>query len=208
MQAPKRIYVDLDDVLCDTTRMLARLVENEFGRRIAYCQIASSDVVKSFGLHAGELRRFLKLAARPELLLSLPLEPGALGILQCWDSAGYEIWIVTGRSPSTFNTTRDWLSFRGVPYTCLQYVNKYSRVALAESDMSPMPLPDIAAVDFCLAIEDSPEVAILLAQGHTLASVLYARPWNVGATVMTPTGSRPIPRFSNWSDLGAFYVAP
>ena len=46
----KTIYVDLDDVLCETARHFLLIIEREFNKRIAYDQLTDFDVGLSCGL--------------------------------------------------------------------------------------------------------------------------------------------------------------
>ncbi|MGI9538393.1 MAG: hypothetical protein ACR2PB_15080, partial [Desulfocapsaceae bacterium] len=44
------IYLDLDDVLCDTAVAYLDLIDREFGLQVDFEQIFSFDLQKSFGL--------------------------------------------------------------------------------------------------------------------------------------------------------------
>ena len=46
----KLIYVDMDDVLCETAANLCRLAEREFGRHVDYADVFAFDLQKVFGL--------------------------------------------------------------------------------------------------------------------------------------------------------------
>ena len=76
--SPPPIYVDMDDVLCETARGFVSLLEREFGRRVSFDQIHDFDLGVSFGLDPVELERFFEIAHRPELLTDLDPLPGAI----------------------------------------------------------------------------------------------------------------------------------
>ena len=72
-----RIYVDMDDVLCETAASLCRLAEREFGRRVPYAEVHDFDLQRVFGLDDEEMRRFMELSHAPETLAAYPVTPGA-----------------------------------------------------------------------------------------------------------------------------------
>jgi hypothetical protein len=45
------IYVDFDDVLCETARALVALLQSHFGRTVAFDDVISFDLAVSFGLN-------------------------------------------------------------------------------------------------------------------------------------------------------------
>lgn len=59
MAAPKRVYVDLDDVICETGPDLLALLEKHFGRRVELEDVSTWDLGVSLGLDQQELRQLL-----------------------------------------------------------------------------------------------------------------------------------------------------
>jgi len=127
MRSTKTIYVDLDDVLCQTTRNFLLIIEREFGRQVAYEQLHTFDLGQACGLQPHEVTELFRIAHQSDELLRIePLE-GAISVLQHWTATGCEIAIVTGRPPITFEPSREWLARHQVPYQTFLMVDKYSR---------------------------------------------------------------------------------
>ena len=59
------IYIDMDDVLCDTAGAYIDLAAREFGKHVAFNDIFSFNLQKSFGLSDEEYRRFFELGHQP-----------------------------------------------------------------------------------------------------------------------------------------------
>ncbi len=174
--SPPPIYVDMDDVLCETARGFLILLEREFGRRVAFDEIRDFDLAVSFALTPVELERFFELAHRPELLLALDPLPGALETVEAWAAGGDEIAVVTGRPAKTATTTRRWLERYGVPHRELTFVDKYGRGSAAAS-AGVVPLDALGP--YRLVVEDSLPTASFLAR-RGLPVMLIDRPWNQG----------------------------
>ena len=100
LKAP-RIYVDFDDVLCETARLLMDIVSREFGRNLVFEQIHTFDIGQAFDLENHEVRRVMNLLHDPELLISLDPMVGARESLVRWAENGARVDIETGRPPMT-----------------------------------------------------------------------------------------------------------
>src|SRR5712692_4159392 len=101
MSQTKTIYVDMDDVLCETARALLAIAEREFGKTIHYDQLNTFEVGEACGLESREIAELFRIAHHPDELLGMaPIEEGA-AVLRQWTDAGHEISIVTGRPPTT-----------------------------------------------------------------------------------------------------------
>ena len=62
-----KIYIDLDDVLCETARAFIRLYREEWGREVVFEEISAFDLTKSFGL-SNACSGFAAARLRPQLL--------------------------------------------------------------------------------------------------------------------------------------------
>jgi len=190
------IYVDIDDVLCNTARALMALLEQAFKKRVSYDSITSFDLKVSFGLTQDEYEHFMHLAHRPDQILSMDPIPEAIETLKKWMDSGYDITIVTGRPTPTHDTTLKWLTSNNVPFSEFLMVDKYSR---AEKDApEAITLEDLSKMKFHAAVEDSYDMAQLIADRMTIPVYLVDRPWN-----RAPGLNGNIKRFSNWRDLWA-----
>ena len=71
------IYVDFDDVLCETARALSGLAADLFGRRVPYEAIGAFDLRDAFALAHEQYRLLMEQAHREEFLAALPPADGA-----------------------------------------------------------------------------------------------------------------------------------
>ena len=189
------IYVDFDDVLCETARGLIDLLETEHGKRVAYEEIHWFELDRSFGLTAEELRGFFQAAHRPECIEGLEPVPGAREVIARWQAEGFEVWVVTGRPPETAASSRAWLEAHGVPYDRLLFVDKYRRLPPGPDLVS---LDDLAGTEFALAIDDAPAMLQYLLDATPVPVLIYDRPWNRRFT--TPNG-RTAHRCRSWEEI-------
>jgi len=175
----KTIYVDLDDVLCQAAGHFLKIVEREFGKRVAYEQLTNFDVGRSCGLTSEERDALYRIVHRPEELLSMAPVAEAAAVLERWESAGFEIAIVTGRPPDTREVSLAWLKRHGLPFHSFTIVDKYSRFSTAKT--AAIDLAQLAERRFCLAVEDSLPMAQYLATHMKVPVALLERPWNQSA---------------------------
>lgn len=168
---PRRVYVDFDDVLCATARGFLVILEQEFGKTVAFDDIVDFDLGKSFDLPPDELDRFFDLVHQEDNLAGFePLE-GAFDAIDAWKEAGYDIEIVTGRPPESREASAAWLAAHEVDYDDLIFVRKYGHTN------GGVPLERILDRDYAWVIEDSFDMAARLAgAGHRVR--LLDRPWN------------------------------
>lgn len=188
------IYVDMDDVLCQTGRHLLIILEREFGKQVAYQELATFDLGQAYGLQPHELNYLLDIAHRPDELLSMQPIDDAQRVLQQWQTAGYEIAIVTGRPPSATEPSREWLDRYQMPHQTFLSVDKYGR--FGTENTNGITLAELATRQFCWAIEDSLSMANYVAQEMATPVALLDRPWNQ-ATPLHPQ----IRRCQDWRQI-------
>ncbi len=123
----KTIYVDLDDVLCETARHFLAVVEREFAKRIAYEDLTDFDIGTSCGLAPEETEELYRIVHRPDELMRIAPIEAAIAALGQWANDGYEIAIVTGRPPDSYEPSLAWLARYRVPHQSFSMVDKYSR---------------------------------------------------------------------------------
>ena len=181
MQDPRRVYVDYDDVLCETARGLIALLRSQFAKSVAYEEVTSFDLSVSFELSQDEFSRFMHLAHEPKEILTLEPVPGAKEALDELTALGYEIVVITGRPPSASAPSAAWLENHQIPYHQLLFVDKYRRVQLNASHRTAVTLDDMREMRFCFAVEDSWDMAEYLAEDMALPVALLDRPWNRAA---------------------------
>jgi uncharacterized HAD superfamily protein len=205
MKSQRRIYVDLDDVLCETARGFLALLEKEFDRRVDFDQIVSFDLSDSFALDRSELEEFMRRAHRNEVLLDLDPIEGAVGTLEHWIGEGYEVAVVTGRPPSTAAVSDEWLKRHRVPHHELIFLAKYAHSTESGDGPEPRPLAQLSSTDYCLAVEDSLDMAVYLAETAGISVSLLDRPWNRRSEA---SGGEAIVRCASWQELQDRFPRP
>lgn len=170
------IYIDMDDVLCDTAGAYANLLAHEFGKRVGFDEIFSFDLQKSFDLDDEENRRLFTKGHEPEFIQNLNPIEHMLPVLQSWHHRGHHISVVTGRHTSAWSQSLKWLEMHGVPYHSFIMVDKYGwsdtdeRIAIS--------LDELSSIEFHVGVEDSPKMADFLTSMMHLPLLLFDRPWN------------------------------
>ena len=194
MPPSKTIYVDMDDVLCETARGCLEIVERVFGKRVAYEQLTDFNLGNSCELSAEQTAELYHIVHHPDELLRLQPVNGAIAVLNQWMAKGFEIAIVTGRPPATYEPSLDWLVREQVPYHSFTVVDKYGRFKTEETIV--VSLSELATMEFTFAVEDSPTMARYLAEQMKVPVKLLDRPWN-RATVEHPK----ITRHNRWFEI-------
>jgi uncharacterized HAD superfamily protein len=192
----RTIYVDMDDVLCETARGCLEIVERVFGKRVAYEQLTDFNLGNSCELSSEETAELYHIVHHPDELLRLKPVNGAIAVLNQWMAAGFEIAIVTGRPPATYEPSLDWLAREHVPYHSFTVVDKYGRFTTEETIV--VSVSELARREFTFAVEDSPTMAKYLAEQMRVPVRLFNRPWN-RATVEHPK----ITRHNHWLDIAS-----
>jgi uncharacterized protein len=198
VQTTKTIYVDMDDVLCETARGCLAIIEREFGIRVAYEQLHNFDLGIACALGAAETAELYRIMHRADELLKLEPIDGAIPTLKQWFAAGHEIAVVTGRPPVSYEPSLEWLARKQVPYHSFTVVDKYGR--FATENTSAVTLAELGNHRFSFAVEDSPTMAKHLAENMGVPVKLYDRPWNrIG--IEHPR----ITRHHHWGEIAAVF---
>ncbi len=202
MDSPARIYLDFDDVICETARTLTELLYKMCGRSVAYEEIYAFDLGKSFELSEVELQRLMHLAHEDDFLMSLPPSDGALSGIRSLVDSGLQPVIVTGRPAHCFRSSARWLQREGFPAIPVVYVDKYGRdPGLIDEDAPlPMGIAELLEQPFVMGVDDSPVALDLLRGRVDYPLIVFDRPWNRdypdGAD-----GDSTVLRSHGWEDL-------
>lgn len=174
-----RIYVDIDDVLCETAKSLTVLAARAFGRHVPYERISHFNLQETFGLTDAEMARFVELSHDPACLMSYAPTPGAVGGVKSLRAAGHAVDIVTGRPAFSYAATESWLASVGLGDFAVTYVNKYGRTFRHEpGEPRTVTLPELRARRYDVAIDDSPVVLEALGGWAETRVFVFTRPWN------------------------------
>lgn len=177
MQHPTRtIYIDMDDVICETARRFLAIVEREFGKRVAYEQLTNFDIGHACNLQPAERNELYRIVHEDNELLNLEPIAEAITVLQNWAAADHEIAIVTGRPPQSLEVSLAWLARHRVPYQSFTMVDKYGRFATANT--MAISLDELRERQYCWAVEDSLPMAHYLAAQMAVPVALIDCPWN------------------------------
>ena len=192
----KTIYVDMDDVLCHTARGCLSIIEREFGKQVPFEELTSFDLGQACRLGSEELTELFRIVHQPDELFKLKPMDGAAFVLNQWVAAGYEIAIVTGRPPSAYEASVEWVVRHELPYHSFIMVDKYGR--FSTENTIGITLAELAKYRFCWAVEDSPTMAEYLANQMNVSVALLNRPWN-RAGIEHPM----IRRYNEWREIAA-----
>ena len=176
-----RIYVDIDDVLCETAATLCGLAEREFGRHVKYLDVRQFDLQKVFSLDDSEMARFRELSHSAHALASYPVTQGAVAGVRALVAAGHQVDAVTGRPASSHRGTEAWLEAAGFGDLPVTYVDKYGRAGCFGQNPDDPPtvsMDELGERRYDAAIDDSPLALDRLADWRSTRVFVFDRPWN------------------------------
>src|SRR5918992_85429 len=194
MDYMQTVYVDMDDVLCQTAQHFLTILERDFGKRFTFEQLTDFDVGQACEITAEEREELYRIVHQGEELLNIPPIPGAIDVLKQWSAAGYEVAIVTGRPPDTYEPCVEWLKKHRVAHDSILIVDKYGRFVPDGSRC--ISLEALMNHSFCWAVEDSPVMAMHLASQMKIPVALLDRPWN-----RKDTNHELVSRHSDWIEI-------
>jgi uncharacterized HAD superfamily protein len=181
-------------VLCHAARHFLRIVEREFGKRVAFEALCDFDVGRACGLLPDESERLYRIVHEPGELLAMAPIPEALEALARWSETGHEIAIVTGRPPQAREASLEWLARHRVVHHSFTMVDKYGR--FEPSGSCAIGLEQLAERDYAWAVEDSLPMARYLAGRMGVHVALLDAPWN-----RTASPPARVTRYAGWNEL-------
>jgi len=196
----KLLYIDFDDVLCETARAFTRILPGLFGRRVAFDKIHEFNLEVSFALTPQEHEHLMRVGHEPEFLGSVAPVPGAVDGMRQLKDLGFEIAIVTGRPPECRDISVDWLRGHGVPFDRVLHVNKYGRLSGTQINQA-ISLEKMAEIEFYAAIEDAPCMATFLINAMTMPVIVFERPWNQNAAIAVDGNANRLRRCRDWNQI-------
>ncbi len=175
------IYIDFDDVICETAREFSAIVKRLFGIEVPYDDINFFDLKKSFRLTDDEYNVMMTEGHMPEILLSYEETPGASETINKWIDSGNEVFIMTGRPFSAYGPSRQWLDEHNLTRVRLICVDKYGRDSFIKNSDFSIKLEEFYRMRFDFAIEDSPAAFKHLQHFTDCRVAVFDRPWNQSA---------------------------
>lgn len=174
----ERLYIDIDDVLCETAGALAKIANKHFGKNVTYNDVTNFNLQHAFDLTPEQFQHMFELCHREEILVNFePIEYAVSSVNLLYDQ-GHDISVVTGRPPSTRQHSKQWLSKHGIHYHRLFFVDKYGRLMGFEKDAETLSLDDLAQLKFDYAIEDNADMALFISEKMKTKVLLLDCPWN------------------------------
>ncbi len=169
-----KVYIDFDDVLCETARALAEMAERFFGACVPYEAIEAFDLRTSFQLDEAAYLTLMQAAHHDDFLLNLTPAPDAVPALKALIAGGVEPVIVTGRPPDTQAVSLAWLALYDLRDIPIVHLDKYGRWPSGGA----VSLAEFNAMHFDAAVEDSPQGLDLLSVRTNCTVIVFDRPWN------------------------------
>lgn len=194
-----RIYVDFDDVICETADFFTRLARDMFGINVPYREVQFFNLQKSFNIDEHQYEELMRAGHFPENLLSYEETTGASETLNRWVDEGHDIAVITGRPFDAYEPSRRWLDEHGLERVPLYCVDKYGRENFNQECTYSMTLQDLYSMTFDFAIEDSPSAFEHVMHFDNCKVAVFNRPWNKNVEL---TGSN-FTRCEDWKEIDA-----
>lgn len=189
------IYIDFDDVICETAKHFTKIAKDLFDIDLPYAQVQFFNLQKSFNLNDAQYDELMRVGHYPEHLLAYEEAPGASEIINKWVDMGHDVKIITGRPFDAFDPSRQWLDAHNLKRVPLFCVDKYGRESFNLDSTFNMTLSDLYSMTFDFAVEDSPEAFVHVMHFENCKIAVYDRPWN---QVDLPEG---FVRCGSWYDI-------
>lgn len=196
-----QIYIDFDDVLCETAKSYVEIVKHMFQKTIPYESVKWFDLKRSFALNDEQFKAMMTEAHLPKVLLTLEETPGAVATVRKWLDEGHEISVITGRPSASYEPSRQWLDEHGLAQVSLYYVNKYGRDSFIRNSAFSIELEEYYKMHFDFAVEDSPVAFQHLEHLPDCRVAVIDRPWNQAAELPDAKYRRCM----NWAEIDRYF---
>lgn len=195
------VYVDFDDILCETASSFSDLVKRLFDIDVPYERIEFFDLQKTFGLTEQQYEEMMIEGHKPEILLAYKETEGASSTINKWLDEGHQVSIITGRPYSAYEPSRRWLDEHNLSRLRLFCLNKYGRDSFIKNSSFSLEMDDFFKMDFDFAIEDSPLAFKHLNHFEKCKVAVFDRPWNKNAELPTEN----YVRCKNWQEIAKIF---
>ena len=173
-----KIYIDFDDVICETAKYFTKIAKELFGIDLPYQQVQFFNLQKTFDLNDEQYDRLMEAGHLPENLLSYEETPGASETINKWVDEGHEVSVITGRPFNSYEPSRKWLDQHGLERVPLFCVDKYGRETFVQDFTYNMTLEQLYGMTFDFAVEDSPAAFEHVMHFDNCRVAVFDRPWN------------------------------
>lgn len=173
-----KIYIDFDDVICETAEYFTKLAKELFGIDVPYREVQFFNLQKSFDLSDVQYEKLMEAGHLTENLLNYEETSGASETINKWVDEGHEVFIITGRPFSSYEASRKWLDKHQLERVPLYCVDKYGRESFEQNYRYNMTLEQLYSMVFDFAIEDSPAAFEHVLHFDHCKVAVFNRPWN------------------------------
>ncbi len=218
-----RIYIDFDDVICETGLFFSHFVDELYNVKCPYQNMKYFNLQQSFELTDEQYENMMRLAHGEKYILSYEETDSACSTIGKWIQKGYDVNIVTGRPFYTAKASRTWLEQHGLSDIPIIHVDKYKRDAfyhnasestdgsiqtkndiagknpdfLNELQKRAILVDEFAKLKFDFAVEDSPAALEHLTLLKDCTVAVFDRPWNKN----TSLPSEKFIRCAGWNEI-------
>lgn len=174
-----KIYIDFDDVICETAKYFTKLARELFGIDVPYQEVQFFNLQKSFDINEEQYDALMNAGHIPANLLAYEETPGAAETINKWVDEGHEVSVITGRPFDAYEPSRRWLDEHGLNRVPLFCVDKYGRESFNQDCTYSMTLEQLYSMTFDFAIEDSPAAFEHVLHFKNCMVAVFNRPWNI-----------------------------
>ena len=216
-----KIYIDFDDVICETAKYFTKIAKELFGIDVPYRQVQFFNLQESLdptytlsfdllykgleittgGQRIHQYDKLMEAGHLPENLLSYEETPGASETINKWVDEGHEVFIITGRPFNSYEPSRKWLDEHHLERVPLFCVDKYGREIFEHEYEYNMTLEQLYSMTFDFAIEDSPSAFEHVLHFHNCKVAVFDRPWNRQAEFPNDN----FVRCKNWNQIDKLF---
>lgn len=196
-----KIYIDFDDVICETAKYFTKIAKELFGIDVPYRQVQFFNLQKSFDLSDEQYDKLMEAGHLPENLLSYEETLGASETINKWVDEGHEVFIITGRPFNSYEPSRKWLDEHHLERVPLFCVDKYGREIFEHEYEYNMTLEQLYSMTFDFAIEDSPSAFEHVLHFNNCKVAVFDRPWNRQAEFPNDN----FVRCKNWNQIDKLF---
>ncbi|MDO4188228.1 MAG: 2-dehydropantoate 2-reductase [Lachnospiraceae bacterium] len=198
-----KVYIDFDDVICETAKSFSRFAKELFDIDVPYRQVQFFNLQKTFDLSDEQYDKLMKVGHIPENLLAYEETPFASDTINKWVDEGHEVSIITGRPFDAYEPSRKWLDEHNLNRLPLFCVDKYGREVFNQNVSYNMTLEKLYSMTFDFAIEDSPAAFEHVLHFKDCTVAVFDRPWN--ANVELP--DKNFVRCNGWKEIDRLFQA-
>lgn len=195
-----KIYVDFDDVICETAKYFTKIAKELFGIDLPYSQVQFFNLQKTFDLDDEQYKKLMREGHTSENLLAYEETPMASEVINKWINEGHEVYVITGRPFDSYEPSRQWLDEHNLDRIPLYCVDKYGRENFSMDYSFSMKLEELYNMTFDFAVEDSPAAFEHVLHFDDCKVAVFDRPWNESAELP----NNDFKRCNDWKDIYEF----